>query len=158
MVATSVFIPYEVLELTAKVTVLRAVAFAINVALVIYLVLTKRLFGARGGKKAYEARLRSASILQAEIDALAAAQIAPAAAAAQSASGPRPGDAGQPGEADQPRDAGQPRNADQPGDADQPGEAGTDTRADPDPRGGAQAADGTDQPTDAAATSSSAAE
>jgi uncharacterized membrane protein (DUF2068 family) len=140
MVATSAFIPYEVLELTAKVTVLRAVAFAINVALVIYLVLTKRLFGTRGGKKAYEARLRSASILQAEIDALAAAQIAQDAAAAQAASGPRPGEPGQPG------------------DADQPGEAGTDTRADPGPQGGAQAADGTDQPTDAAATSSSAAE
>jgi hypothetical protein len=44
-------------------------------------VVTKRLFGVRGGKKAYEARLRSESILQAEIDALAAAP---------SASGPRP--------------------------------------------------------------------
>src|SRR5215469_7792842 len=72
MIATSVGIPYEIYDLTAKVTVLRLVAFAINVALVVYLVVTKRLFGVRGGKKAYEARLRSASILQAEIDALAA--------------------------------------------------------------------------------------
>jgi uncharacterized membrane protein (DUF2068 family) len=72
MIATSVGIPYEIYDLTAKVTVLRVVAFVINVALVVYLVLTKRLFGVRGGKKAYEARLRSASILQAEIDALAA--------------------------------------------------------------------------------------
>ena len=72
MIATSVFIPYEIYDLTAKVTVLRLVAFVINVALVVYLVVTKRLFGVRGGKKAYEARLRSASILQAEIDALAA--------------------------------------------------------------------------------------
>jgi uncharacterized membrane protein (DUF2068 family) len=71
MIATSVGIPYEIYDLTAKVTVLRVVAFVINVALVVYLVLTKRLFGARGGKKAYEARLRSASILQAEIDAAA---------------------------------------------------------------------------------------
>ena len=73
MVVTSVGLPYEIYDLTAKVTVLRVVAFAINLALVLYLVLTKRLFGARGGKKAYEARLRSASVLQAEADALAAA-------------------------------------------------------------------------------------
>jgi uncharacterized membrane protein (DUF2068 family) len=72
MVATSIGIPYEIYDLTAKVTVLRVGAFVINVALVVYLVVTKRLFGVRGGKKAYEARLRSASILQAEIDALAA--------------------------------------------------------------------------------------
>jgi uncharacterized membrane protein (DUF2068 family) len=73
MIATSVGIPYEIYDLTAKVTWLRLVAFIINVALVVYLVVTKRLFGVRGGKKAYEARLRSASILQAEIDAVGAA-------------------------------------------------------------------------------------
>ena len=72
MIATSVFIPYEIYDLTAKVTWLRLVAFIINVALVVYLVITKRLFGVRGGKKAYEARLRSESILQAEIDAVTA--------------------------------------------------------------------------------------
>ena len=60
-VATSVFIPYEIYDLTAKVTVLRVLAFLVNVALVVYLVLAKRLFGARGGKKAYEAMLRSES-------------------------------------------------------------------------------------------------
>ncbi|HEV3288912.1 MAG TPA: DUF2127 domain-containing protein [Streptosporangiaceae bacterium] len=73
MVVTSIFLPYEVYDLSAKVTVLRAVAFAINLALVIYLLLTKRLFGIRGGKKAYEARLRSASIVEAELAALAVA-------------------------------------------------------------------------------------
>ena len=93
MIATSVGIPYEIYDLTAKVTALRLAAFVINVALVVYLVVTKRLFGVRGGKKAYEARLRSASILQAEIDALAAAPTAP---------GPRPGQAAQPGRADEP--------------------------------------------------------
>lgn len=66
MIATSVGIPYEIYDLTAKVTVVRLVAFAINVALVVYLVVTKRLFGARGGKRAYEARLRSESILYAD--------------------------------------------------------------------------------------------
>ncbi|MDR0342939.1 MAG: DUF2127 domain-containing protein [Nocardiopsaceae bacterium] len=72
MVATSVGIPYEIYDLIGKVTWLRVVAFVINVALVVYLVLSKRLFGARGGKRAYEARLRSESILQAEATAVAA--------------------------------------------------------------------------------------
>lgn len=67
MVATSVGLPYEVYDLTTKVTVLRVLAFVVNLALVVYLVATKRLFGVRGGKKAYEARLRSESILEAEI-------------------------------------------------------------------------------------------
>jgi uncharacterized membrane protein (DUF2068 family) len=72
MVATSAGIPYEIYELVAKVTALRMTAFVINVALVIYLVLSKRLFGARGGKKAYDARLRSESLLQTAADAAAA--------------------------------------------------------------------------------------
>ena len=50
----SLDLPYEIYDLANKVTVLRVVAFLINLALVLYLVLTKRLFGVRGGK----ARLR----------------------------------------------------------------------------------------------------
>jgi uncharacterized membrane protein (DUF2068 family) len=73
VVATSVGLPYEVYDLTAKVTALRAIAFAINLALVIYLLVTRRLFGIRGGKRAYEARLRSESIVDTELAALAAA-------------------------------------------------------------------------------------
>ena len=73
MIATSAGLPFEIWDLTSKgVTVLRVVAFVINLALVVYLVVTKRLFGVRGGKAAYEARLRSASILDAEIAALEA--------------------------------------------------------------------------------------
>jgi uncharacterized membrane protein (DUF2068 family) len=83
MVVTSIGLPYEIYDLTAKITVLRVGAFAVNLALVLYLVLTKRLFGVRGGRKAYEARLRSASILQAEIDALAAEPSQPAATGGQ---------------------------------------------------------------------------
>jgi uncharacterized membrane protein (DUF2068 family) len=98
MIATSVGIPYEIYDLTAKVTVLRLVAFVINVALVVYLVVTKRLFGVRGGKRAYEARLRSASILQAEIDAAAAAPGPPTAGPAESGGVAAPGGPGQPGE------------------------------------------------------------
>jgi uncharacterized membrane protein (DUF2068 family) len=73
MVATCAGIPYEIYELVAKVTALRMTAFVVNVALVVYLVLSKRLFGARGGKKAYDARLRSESVMQAAVDAAAAA-------------------------------------------------------------------------------------
>ena len=98
MIATSVGIPYEIYDLTAKVTVLRVVAFVINVALVVYLVLTKRLFGVRGGKKAYEARLRSASILQAEIDA----------AACDAGGAGAPGGPGQPSQAEARSGPGQP--------------------------------------------------
>jgi len=72
MVATSLGLPYEIYDLASKVTVTRALLFAINLALVLYLVITKRLFRVRGGKRAYETRLRSESIMQAAIDAAAA--------------------------------------------------------------------------------------
>jgi uncharacterized membrane protein (DUF2068 family) len=74
MVATSIFLPYEIYDLTVKVTWLRLAALAINLLLVIYLVWTKRLFGVRGGKKAYEARLRTESVIEVEQAALAAAR------------------------------------------------------------------------------------
>jgi uncharacterized membrane protein (DUF2068 family) len=74
MIATSVGLPYEIYGLAHKVTALRVAAFLINLGLVVYLVVTKRLFGVRGGKAAYEARLRSESLLDAEIAALAAEQ------------------------------------------------------------------------------------
>ncbi|MFI5080416.1 MAG: DUF2127 domain-containing protein [Streptosporangiales bacterium] len=154
MIATSVGIPYEIYDLTAKVTALRLAAFVINVALVVYLVVTKRLFGVRGGKKAYEARLRSASILRAEIDALAAEPAAP---------GPHPGAARQPGRADEPdrpeqtaTAAEQPAAAETVGQTDRP--HGTQAAGITDQPPGTEKARGPDQPTDAAATSSSAAE
>ena len=73
MVATSVFLPYEVYDLTVKVTWLRVGALVINLLLVVYLVWTKRLFGVRGGRQAYEARLRTESFIEVEQAALAAA-------------------------------------------------------------------------------------
>ncbi len=72
MVATSVFLPYEVYDLTVKVTWLRVGALVINLLLVAYLVWSKRLFGARGGKQAYAARLRTESFIEVEQAALAA--------------------------------------------------------------------------------------
>jgi uncharacterized membrane protein (DUF2068 family) len=73
MVATSVFLPYEVYDLTVKITWLRVGALVINLLLVVYLVWTKRLFGVRGGKLAYDARLRTESFIEVEQAALAAA-------------------------------------------------------------------------------------
>jgi uncharacterized membrane protein (DUF2068 family) len=76
MVATSIFLPYEAYDLTVKITWLRVGALVINLLLVVYLVWSKRLFGVRGGKEAYEARLRTESFIEAEQAALAAAQLA----------------------------------------------------------------------------------
>lgn len=64
MVVTSLGLPYEIYELTIKLSWFKLVLFAINLALVLYLVITKRLFGARGGRHAFEARLRSDSVFE----------------------------------------------------------------------------------------------
>lgn len=54
VVATATFIPLEVHELVQRVTWLRMAALVINVAVVAYLVVAKRLFGLRGGRTALE--------------------------------------------------------------------------------------------------------
>ncbi len=66
VVGTSVFIPLEVYELVEQVTWLRLVAFALNVFAVVYLLWTKRLFGIRGGKAAFEAEREGVSLLEVE--------------------------------------------------------------------------------------------
>jgi uncharacterized membrane protein (DUF2068 family) len=71
MVVTSLGLPYEIYELAGKVTVTKLLFFAVNLALVLYLVITKRLLGVRGGKRAYEARLRSESVLEGAYSAAA---------------------------------------------------------------------------------------
>lgn len=88
VVATSVFLPYEVYDLTVKVTWLRVGALIVNLLLVVYLVWSRRLFGARGGGKAYEAHLRSESVLEVEQAAMAAA--APKSAPGHKATGTVP--------------------------------------------------------------------
>jgi uncharacterized membrane protein (DUF2068 family) len=62
MIVTSLGVPYEIYDLTLSVTWTKLVLFLINLALVAYLVITKRLLGVRGGAKAYEASLRSESL------------------------------------------------------------------------------------------------
>jgi uncharacterized membrane protein (DUF2068 family) len=89
MIATSVFLPLEVWELArGHVTWLKVATFVINLLLVIYLVWTRRLFGVRGGKAAYDARLRTESIIEMEQAALAAAAPAQPARAAPSGLAP----------------------------------------------------------------------
>ena len=66
VVGTTIFIPFEVYELTDKISWLKIVALVVNVAAVFYLVWSKRLFGFRGGHAAYEASLHEASLLEVE--------------------------------------------------------------------------------------------
>src|ERR1700744_4284690 len=54
-IATIVFIPYEVYELTKTISWLKVLTFVINVAIAVYLLYSKRLFGLRGGGKAEKA-------------------------------------------------------------------------------------------------------
>lgn len=57
-VATSLLIPYEIYELYLRVSILKVVAFVLNVAVAAYLLYAKRLFGVRGGHAA-EARRKA---------------------------------------------------------------------------------------------------
>ncbi len=123
MVATSVGLPFEIYDLARKFSALGLILFGVNLLLVLYLVITKRLFGVRGGKRAYEARLRSESIMDAAISA--------ASAAGRGADGP--GAPGGPGQ------AAFHGAAIRPGQAAAPGAAGQGEQAAP----GADPADGT---------------
>jgi uncharacterized membrane protein (DUF2068 family) len=71
VVGTTLFVPLEVYELTEKISWLKVAVLAINVAAVLYLLLSKRLFGIRGGGRAYEAALHEASLLEVEESAAA---------------------------------------------------------------------------------------
>lgn len=66
VISTSAFLPLEIYELIERITVTRVGALLINVAAVVYLLLSKRLFGLRGGKPAYEAERHSESLIEVE--------------------------------------------------------------------------------------------
>ena len=66
VVGTTLFIPLEIYEITEKVSWLKIVVLIINVAAVLYLLLSKRLFGLRGGHHAYEESLHEVSLLEVE--------------------------------------------------------------------------------------------
>ena len=78
VVATSVFLPWEIYEVTEKITVLRVGALIINIAAVIWLLWSKRLFGLRGGGAAYHAEHHAESLLTVERAALVQAAKSPA--------------------------------------------------------------------------------
>ncbi|MGI8580424.1 MAG: DUF2127 domain-containing protein, partial [Solirubrobacteraceae bacterium] len=52
--ATALFLPLEIYELSHKLSPFKVFALILNVAVVIYLLLAKRLFGLRGGARAAE--------------------------------------------------------------------------------------------------------
>src|SRR4051794_28978816 len=54
-IATVALLPLEIYELSHKVSPFKVIALIINIAIVIYLLLAKRLFGLRGGAAAEEA-------------------------------------------------------------------------------------------------------
>lgn len=66
VVGTTLFIPLEIYEIVEKVSWLKIAILAINLVAVLYLLLSKRLFGLRGGHRAYEASLHEASLLEVE--------------------------------------------------------------------------------------------
>jgi uncharacterized membrane protein (DUF2068 family) len=66
VVATSVFLPLEIYDLSRGITMTRVVTFTINVAAVVYLLISKRLFGLRGGRKAYDEERRGEQLLDVE--------------------------------------------------------------------------------------------
>jgi uncharacterized membrane protein (DUF2068 family) len=58
-VATTLFVPLEVDELVTSVSTLKLLLLIVNLAVVLYLLLGKRLFGLRGGHAVDEARRRA---------------------------------------------------------------------------------------------------
>jgi uncharacterized membrane protein (DUF2068 family) len=57
-IATTLLLPLEIYELTRRLSGLKILTLIINVAVVVYLLLAKRLFGLRGGAQADEAERR----------------------------------------------------------------------------------------------------
>lgn len=66
VVGTTAFIPLEIYEIVDKVSWLKIAILIINIAAVAYLLWSKRLFGIRGGHRAYEQSLHEASLLEVE--------------------------------------------------------------------------------------------
>ena len=75
LIGTSLFLPLEIYELTKAISYFKVTALVINLALVAYLLLAKRLFGVRGGHAAYAAERASESLI--EVEAAAAAGAGP---------------------------------------------------------------------------------
>ena len=63
-VATAGFLPFEIHELWVRVSVFRVGALVVNLAILVYLVYAKRLFGVRGGAKALRGQIDWDAILR----------------------------------------------------------------------------------------------
>ena len=72
VVATSVFLPWEIFALTEKLTPVRVILLLINLAAVAWLVWSKRLFGVRGGGRVYRRVHSAESLLAVEQSAVVA--------------------------------------------------------------------------------------
>ena len=66
VIATSIFLPLEIYELTEKITALRLFALLVNVVAVVWLLWSKRLFGLNGGARAYREEHETESLLSVE--------------------------------------------------------------------------------------------
>ncbi|GAA0668647.1 DUF2127 domain-containing protein [Kitasatospora atroaurantiaca] len=66
VVATAAFLPLEVYELSEHVSAVKICTLALNIIAVLWILLSKRLFGLRGGVVAFEAERHSASLLEVE--------------------------------------------------------------------------------------------
>lgn len=66
VIATAVFLPLEIYDLAKGITMTRLVTFSINILAVIYLLASKRLFGLRGGREAYDEERRGEQLLDVE--------------------------------------------------------------------------------------------
>ncbi|MDQ0598822.1 uncharacterized membrane protein (DUF2068 family) [Streptomyces canus] len=73
VVATAAFLPLEIYELTEHISWLKIATLVLNILAVVYILLAKRLFGLRGGHRAFEAERRTASLLEVEEAAKAGA-------------------------------------------------------------------------------------
>jgi uncharacterized membrane protein (DUF2068 family) len=69
VVATAAFLPLEGYELAHEVSWLKITTLVINILAVLWIALSKRLFGLRGGREAFEAERHSASLLEVEMSA-----------------------------------------------------------------------------------------
>ncbi|MEV7355825.1 DUF2127 domain-containing protein [Kitasatospora sp. NPDC091276] len=66
VVATAAFLPLEGYELSEHVSAVKIGTLVLNIAAVLWIMLSKRLFGLRGGVVAFEAERHSASLLEVE--------------------------------------------------------------------------------------------
>ncbi|WP_445526237.1 DUF2127 domain-containing protein [Streptomyces cyslabdanicus] len=66
VVATAAFLPLEIYELTEHISAVKITTLALNILAVLYIAFTKRLFGLRGGRRAFEEERRGASLLEVE--------------------------------------------------------------------------------------------